>query len=198
MSRVKLFISKRSPKNNDYSSNDYVEYNPQNIETILVKFHRLHDQVTVLENSLKNAEDRSNYFEDLLAKFKTMFNDELTLFKLYKSHIFLLNQTVRENELFIKELDRELKNYFESSEHDQNEHDKEKFQTFKRIILRFFHQNNLCKSLLKQKIVDLNENIEHKNQLLEKIQDEIKSFYNPPSPLNLQKNKIELEQAVSL
>lgn len=149
-----------------------------------------------MEKSLKNAENRSNYYEDLFIKFQTMFNDELTLFKQYKSHIFLLNQTLRENELFIKELDRELKDYFESSDHNNNEEDKEKFMSFKRIVLRFFHQNNLSKSMLKQKLIDLNENIERKNHLLEKLQDEISSFYNPSSPLKLQKNKIELKQAV--
>lgn len=191
-----MFINRFSSRNSDDANSEYVEYNPQNIENILLKFHRMNKQVSALEHSLKDAEEKSTFYENLFTKFKSIFNEELALFKLYKSHIFLLNQTVRENELFIKELDRELKEYFDSPEHDVNERSKEKFTSFKRVILRFFHQNNMTKSMLKQKLSDLNESIEHKNKLLEKIQEEIQTYYNPPTPLNLQKNELKLKQAV--
>ena len=112
-----------------------------------------------------------------------IFKEEITLYRLHKSNISVLNQSVSENELFISEIKQQIEflldNNNNNSNNSSNDNGKDqKLTSFKRIVSRFFHQNEIFKSQTQQKISEINETIEKKNRQLERMNIEIESWNN--------------------
>ncbi len=160
---------------NNHTSN-YVEYNPQNLEPFSVKFDELSDYIEELKSSLKTAESKTNLYQDIIQRYKGIVKEELKLYQLHRSNMFLLNQTIKENEIFISELEQEVRSFVEAKA--ENTVEAERFASFKRVLLRFIHQNKLCKTLLKQKLSELNETIEQKSRQLERMHGDIHDSFD--------------------
>jgi chromosome segregation ATPase len=173
-----------------------VEYNPGNIENVLRKFDQLTEYINNLERSLKAAENKTLAYEDILQKYERIFKEEITLYRLHKSNISVLSKTFNENELFIHEIQDQIKNYVESDVDAKAK--TEKVTTFKRILSRFFHQNELHKFRVQQKINELNETIEQKNRLLERMHGEIETWYNHVNSPFVANQQITMKQACGL
>jgi hypothetical protein len=173
-----------------------VEYNPQNVENILLKFNELDEYVTNLENSLKLAEQKTNRYEDVLQKYKKVFKEEIMLYNLHKSNISVLTQKVSENDLFIIEIQRQIESLLEND--TDNEVDEEQLVSFRRIFSRFFHQNEIFKIRTQQKISEINEAIDQKNRQLERMNIEIDSWDRNEDISYLPSNAVPLRQACGL
>ena len=190
MSRLRIYVNKVLGKDREKNYNDYVEYNPQNIEKVLKKFDELTSYINSLEKSLKAAENKTNTYEDMLHKYEKMFKEEIALYRLHKSNVSVLNQTFNENELLIHEIQQQIRAFVDTEYVEENDDRK---ITFKRILSRFFHQNELHKFRVQQRLCELDETIEKKNRMLERMQGEIKTCYHQsdssfssPQPMSLQ------------
>lgn len=151
-----------------------IEYNPQNIENILKKFSELTNYINRLENSLKDAEDKTHMYEDKLLKYERIFKEEIALYRLHRSNISVINQTLNEDELFVNEIQEHIQSFI--SKQDNGNNKPEKRTPFDRIFSRYFHQNKLYKYRVRQKLSELNETIDKKNRLLERMQGEIQTW----------------------
>lgn len=193
MIRLRLYFGKILGKDRDKNFNDHVAYNPQNIEKVLKKFDELNCHINALEKSLKEAENKTSAYEDILLKYERIFKEEIALYRLHKSNISVLNQTFNENELFLHEIQHQIQSFvdIESKHNNKNE----KTTSFKRILSRFFHQNELHKSRVNQKLTELNETIEQKNRLLERMHGEIETWYNRVNSSLLPSQRIPINQA---
>ena len=158
---------------NGHHTSHHVEYNPQKIETILREFNKLSRYISNLENSLQVAENKKIAYEDMLHKYEKIVDQEIMLYELHKSNFLLLNQTVNENEAFIKELHQQIKSFLNSGSNPETKNDK--ITSFKRILSRFVHQNEVQISRIQQRLTELDEMIEHKNRLLERMYFDVKS-----------------------
>jgi len=191
--RFRISFYKIFGKSQEKKCNDYVEYNPENIENVLKKFDRLNEYINSLEKSLKAAESKTLAYEDILQKYERIFKEELNLYRLHKSNVSVLNQTFNENELFIHEIEHQIYSYVNND--SESEVGKERMTTFKRILSRFFHQNQLHKFRIQQKINELNETIEQKNRMLERMHSDIETWYNQVESPFISSQNVSAKQA---
>ncbi|MBD3288858.1 hypothetical protein GF337_08660 [candidate division KSB1 bacterium] len=176
MFRLRMQLQKFFAKDKEKNIDNIVEYNPQNIENVLQKFDRLTEYIDNLEKSLKAAETKSLAYEDILHKYERIFKEEITVYRLHKSNISVLNKTFNENELFLHEIENQIRS-FVSSDTEKPKNHNERISSVRRILSRFFHQNELHKSRVQQKINELNETIEQKNRLVERMHGEIENWH---------------------
>ena len=102
----------------------------------------------------------------------------------------MLNETMKENEVFMLELEQEFLNFINSQ--SENTDKKEKSSSFKRIMLRFIQQNKMSKLQLKEKLTELNETIEQKNRLIERMQNEVKISGDSDDASSLPSQRVSL------
>ena len=169
-------LQKFFAKDKEKDINKIVEYNPKNIDNVLQKYNKLTQYINNLEKSLKAAETKSLVYEDILQKYERIFKEEITVYRLHKSNISVLNQTFNENELFLHEIENQIRSFVNNGNEKSNNN--ERVSSVRRILTRFFHQNELHKSRVQQKIDELNETIEQKNRLVERMHGEIENCFN--------------------
>ena len=177
-------------KHREKKYNENIEYNPQNIENVLKKFSELEIYVNDLENSLKAAENKTHIYEDILLKYDRLFKEEINIYRLHKSNISILNQTLNENEIFFSEIQHQIKTFVDTFNTSPKE-----VTSFKRVFSRFFHQNKLYKSRVAQKLSELNETIDKKNRLLERMHGEIQSWNDQRNTRLLPAQQVSIKQA---
>ena len=176
MFRLRMQLQKFFAKDKEKDINKIVEYNPKNIDNVLQKYNKLTQYINNLEKSLKAAETKSLVYEDILQKYERIFKEEITVYRLHKSNISVLNQTFNENELFLHEIENQIRSFVNNGNEKSNNN--ERVSSVRRILTRFFHQNELHKSRVQQKIDELNETIEQKNRLVERMHGEIENCFN--------------------
>lgn len=176
MFRLRMQLQKFFAKDKEKDINKIVEYNPINIENVLQKYNKLTQYINNLEKSLKAAETKTLAYEDILQKYERIFKEEITVYRLHKSNISVLNQTFNENELFLHEIENQIRSFVNTG--TEKTHNNERISSVRRILTRFFHQNELHKSRVQQKIDELNETIEQKNRLVERMHGEIENWFN--------------------
>lgn len=169
---------------------EYVEYNPQNLENILIQVEQLNKYIGHLESSLKAVENKKNSCEKIVSKYNEILREQLKLYHIHRSNIFMLNETIKDNEVFIRELEQEFMNFIDSS--TEKKVKQEKALSFKRIMLRFFQQNKMSKSQLKEKLAELNETIEQKNRLIERLHNEVQIPSHPENESPLPSQRVAL------
>jgi hypothetical protein len=177
-------------ENRENSMNEYVEYNPQNLENILLKVEQLNKYIAHLESSLKAAENKKDSYKNILMKYKEILDEQLKLYQLHRSNMYMLNETMKENEVFMLELEQEFLSYVNSQ--SENTDKNEKSLSFKRIMLRFIQQNKMSKLQLKEKLTELNETIEQKNRLIERMQNEVKISSDSDDASSLPSQRVSL------
>jgi len=185
---VRAFFYKLWGKYQLKKANDLIEYNPQNIERLLQKYSEQNQYINNLENSLKEAENKSTILEDIIFRYEKIVREEIALYRLHKSNFSVLSRTYNENELLIDEIQHQLHSFITTSSKS------EEVTPFKRIFTRFFHQNELYKSRVSQKMVEIDETIEKKNRLLERMQSEMQNWNNS-KPRLLSSQQVSVKQA---
>ncbi|MBN2010506.1 hypothetical protein JW960_14260 [candidate division KSB1 bacterium] len=147
-----------------------VQYNPEKIESILKEFDDLSIYASDLENLLRIAEQKTHAYEDLLHKYQKIFLEEMSTFRLQLSNISVLNRNFCENELFLSEIQQQLQSFVHENDHSDCQN------PVGRLFDRFFHQNELYKTRTRQKLSELNESIEQKKRLLDRMQHDLVSW----------------------
>ena len=170
--------------------NKFVEYNPEKIEEIIKKYNELNDYTTDLEKLLKTAEQKTHTYEDILLKYEKILNEEISLYNLQQSNISLLNKDFNENEIFINEIQLQIQTFFKKSKQKNKP-----APTFNRLISRFFHQNELYKARTQKKLCELNETIDKKNRMIERMHHEITSWDNEADASYSSSQQLSLKQA---
>ena len=153
-----------------------IEYNPQNVEDVLQKFSDLNKYINSLETLLQAAESKTQQYEDKLLKYERIFKEEMDLYRLHRSNISVLNQTLGENEVYVNELQDQIKSFLDTQKNITKY--AKQVTPFKRIFTRFFHQNKLYKYRVAERLTELNETIDKKNRLIERMHGEIQNW-NP-------------------
>lgn len=187
--QLQKFFAKDKEKN----INKIVEYNPINIENVLQKYDKLTQYINNLEKSLKAAETKTLAYEDILQKYERIFKEEITVYRLHKSNISVLNQTLNENELFLHEIENQIRSFVSTGTEKPNSN--ERVSSVRRILTRFFHQNELHKSRVQQKIDELNETIEQKNRLVERMHGEIENWFDQQDSSFIPPQQTSVKQA---
>lgn len=183
---IKNAFHKKQEKNSD----SIVEYNPEKIQNVLKKYDELTNYVLNLENLLKKAEKKTHSYEDILSKYEKLVKEEISLYRLQQSNVSILNKNFNENELFLHEIQRQIQSFLDK---DYKTSDN---PTFQRLFNRFFHQNELYKSRTHKKLIELNETIEKKNRMLERMQHEITSGDKNANNSYMSPKQLSLKHAV--
>lgn len=140
-------------------------------EILELKVNQMNNQLNSLEKSLGELQAKIKAYHDIILKYETVFHEEISLYRLQKTKLSTLQQAFENQELFTKEIEQHITSYL--SETPKPGHS---FSTFKRIIVRFFHQNKLNQCHTNLKISEIEELINKKQQLLERFQSEVKSW----------------------
>lgn len=135
--------------------------------------HRSFDdnQLHQLEKSLMELKDKIREYHNIILKYETFFREEISLFRLQKTKLTTMQEAFQHQELFTKEIEQHISSYIIQHSPQENNH-----SSFKRIILRFFHQNRFNQSCAHSKISEIEEIISKKQQLLENLQTEVQNW----------------------
>ncbi len=155
----------------DRDKEQSVQYNPEKIESILKEFDELSTYATDLEKLLQIAEKKTHAYEDILQKYQRLFQEQINAYQLQETDLSLLTRNYDDNESFLQEIQHHLQVFAKrQSESDEQE------CVLSRLLERFFHQNELYKMRTRKKLTELNEAIEQKRRMLERIQSDLVSW----------------------
>jgi len=133
--------------------------------------NQMNNHIDKLEKSLGELQAKIREYHNIILKYETFFREEITLFRLQKTKLTTMQEAFLNQELFTKEIEQHISSYIIEQSHQENNH-----SSFKRIILRFFHQNRFNQSNANLKISEIEEIISKKQQLLENLQTEVQNW----------------------
>ncbi|MCI0495214.1 hypothetical protein L0Z72_09395 [candidate division KSB1 bacterium] len=137
----------------------------------MVEDNQMNNHIDNLERSLGELQAKIREYQNIILKYETFFREEITLFRLQKTKLTTMQEAFQNQELFTKEIEQHISSYIIEQSHQENTH-----SSFKRIILRFFHQNRFNQSCAHLKISEIEEIISKKQQILEKLQTEVQNW----------------------
>ena len=147
------------------------DYESDNSEKIELKVSQMNNQIQNLEKSIGELQAKVKAYHDIILKYESIFREEILLYRLQKSKLTTMKEAFHNQELFTKEIEQHVSSYITPLPQQDN-----KFSSFKRIILRFFHQNRLNQSHTNLKISEIEDLINKKQQLLERFQTDVKNW----------------------
>lgn len=163
----------RKPGNEPNSSaiDGILEYESNNSEVLELTVNQMNNQIKNLENSIGKLRAKVKAYHDLILKYESILREEILLYRLQKSKLTTMQEAFHDQELFAKEIEQHVTFYINNATQQSHNH-----STFKRIVLRFFHQNRHNQSNVNMKISEIEELIYKKQQLLDRFQTDIKNW----------------------
>ena len=169
---MNISICEKPYHNNCKQAFDQIfEHNSNDSINRTVEGNQMNNRIDKLEQSLGELQARIREYHKIILKYETFFREEITLFRLQKTKLTTMQEAFQSQELFTKEIEQHISNYIAEHVHQQNN-----YSTFKRIIIRFFHQNRFNQSNANLKISEIEEIISKKQQLLENLQREVQNW----------------------
>ena len=151
----------------------FIEYDPENLEKLIMQVNQMNNYIANLEQSLDELETKIRAYQKIILKYESIFNEEIGIYRLQKSKLTTLQEAFHRQELFSKEIEQQLSNFI--NDYLQQKNTKNLFSTIKRILLRFCHQNQLHQTTTDSRIADIEDAIHNKQQLLERFQTDVKN-----------------------
>lgn len=147
------------------------DYEQKKSEKLEQKVDQMNSHIKNLEKSIGQLQAKIKAYNDIILKYESIFREEILLYRLQKTKLSTMQNAFHNQELFTKEIEQHVTSYL----NDALRQNKNK-STFKRIILRFFHQNKLNQCNTNIKISEIENIINKKHQLLERFQTEVKNW----------------------
>ncbi len=171
---------RKAAKNSDTAASDsFLKYDLNNSETIELKIGQMNNQIRNLEKSIGELQAKVKAYHDIILRYESVFREEISLYKLQKSKLATLQAAFLHQQNFAREIEQQISSYLNETPHHRSVH-----STFKRIILRFFHQNKLNQSTANSKLSEIERIIHQKQQLLERFQADVRNC-NTKNPLSI-------------
>lgn len=163
---------RKAAKSSDTAANDsLLKFDLSNSESIELKIGQMNNQIRSLEKSIGELQAKVKAYRDIILRYETAFREEISLYKLQKCKLATLQAAFLHQQNFAKEIEQQLNSYLnETPPHQKSAH-----STFRRIILRFFHQNKLNQNCTNLKISEIERIIHQKQQLLEQFQEDVRN-----------------------
>jgi len=181
----------------DSLMNRFVEFDPQNFEKVMNQISQQRSLIESLEKNNSELEERLTAFQNIILEYESIVREEISLYRLQKSKLTTIEKAFEESESFGKEVEQQITTFIDSYSPQETIHDK--FDSLKRIIFRFFHQNKVNKKDTLTKLTEINELICNKQQLLDRFQLDVKCWKkNMSLSLNASKPTPKIKQAVGL
>jgi vacuolar-type H+-ATPase subunit I/STV1 len=149
----------------------FIDHDGNDSENRTVEGNQMNNQIEKQEKSLGELQAKIREYQNIILKYETFFREEITLFRLQKTKLTTMQEAFQNQELFTKEIEQHISLYITEQSHQEN-----KYTSFKRIILRFFHQNRFNQSCAHLKISEIEENISKKQRILENLQTEVQNW----------------------
>lgn len=147
------------------------DHNGNDSENRMVEGNQMNNHNDKIEKSLGELQAKITEYQNIILKYETFFREEITLFRLQKTKLTAMQEAFQNQELFTKEIEQHISSYITEQSHQENNH-----SSFKRIILRFFHQNRFNQSCAHLKISEIEEIISKKQRILENLQTEVQNW----------------------
>ncbi len=172
MYNLDVAMFRTAAKNSDTAASDsFLKFDLNNSETIELKIGQMNNQIRNLEKSIGELQAKVKAYHDIILRYETAFREEISLLKLQKCKLATLQAAFLHQQNFAREIEQQINSYLnEAPSHQQSAH-----STFRRIILRFFHQNKLNQSNTNLKISEIERIIHQKQQLLERFQADVRN-----------------------
>lgn len=172
MNDLDINIFDRPGHNSCLRSYDNIfEHDANDPENHTVEGNQMNNHIDKLEKSLGELQAKIREYHNIILKYETFFREEITLFRLQKTKLTAMQEAFQNQELFTKEIEQHISSYIIQHSHQENNH-----SSFKRIIIRFFHQNQFNQSNANLKISEIEEIITQKQRLLENLQTEVQNW----------------------
>ena len=164
----------------------------------MAQVNHLNTYNSSLEKSLGELEAKVKAYQGIMLKYESIFREEILLYRLEKSKLTAVQEAFQGYELFAKEIEQQISIFLTDFSPGNNQPNK--ISTFKRILLRFFHQNRLNHSSTDKKLNDIDNLINQKQQMLERFHTDIKNWKKKlrVSLPSSNSQPMQLKQAVSL
>lgn len=147
------------------------DYEQKKSEKLEQKVDQMNSHIKNLEQSIDQLQAKVKAYNDIILKYESIFREEILLYRLQKSKLTTMQDAFHNQELFTKEIEQHVTSYLRDALKQRKNS-----STFKRILLRFFHQNKLNQCNTNNKISEIEDIINKKHQLLERFQAEIKNW----------------------
>ena len=147
------------------------DYEHKKSEKLEQKVDQMNSHIKNLEQLIDQLQAKVKAYNDIILKYESIFREEILLYRLQKSKLTTMQDAFHNQELFTKEIEQHVASYLRDALKQRKNN-----STFKRIILRFFHQNKLNQCNTNNKISEIEDIINKKHQLLERFQAEIKNW----------------------
>lgn len=151
--------------------NGIFDYEQNNSEKLKQKVDQMNSQIKNFEQSIGELQAKVKAYNDIILKYESIFREELLLYRLQKTKLTTMQEAFHNQESFTKEIEQHVTSYINDTPKQNN-----RYSTFKRIILRFFHQNKLNQCNTNMKISEIEELINKKHQLFERFQSDVKNW----------------------
>jgi len=196
--RLNLSFNKSpEPETKDTLLHRFIEFDPKNFEKLMAQVSQQSSLIHDLEKTNEELEARLTAFQDIILKYETIFREEIILYRLQKSKLTAIEKAFENSESFSKEIEHQITSFIDSYSPQENKNNR--FDSLKRIILRFFHQNKLNKKGTLSKLTEINELINDKQQLLERYHTDVKNWKKKMSiSLKSSKPPAMIKQVVGL
>ena len=178
MFRLNLHFKAPGQDPNNIQLEKIYEYYPQKKKQLRVKVEQMNSHIAILEKSLKESEEKANQYKNIILKYDSVLHEEINLYRLQKSKIETIKDAYNSNEIFMQDIKNQLCSLIELS--SQNQESPPKISPLKRIFVRFFHQKELNQKFTDEKLLEIEQVINEKQQLLDSFYTELKTANNPP------------------
>ncbi len=134
---------------------------------------KLSTEIIQLRQTLQKKTKLIQQLKDLLARYETFFMEEVTFFQTQQAKIALINQTYKQIENFIKDVDNQISNL--SAEISEDSLTSSTIP-LKRILSRFLRQKDFYQRQAQEQFENLDQVISERRKRVETLRDEIESI----------------------
>ncbi|MCD4666113.1 MAG: hypothetical protein K8R68_12650 [Bacteroidales bacterium] len=176
MFSLNLFSRKPGHEPNFIPVGNLYEFAPHKIKQLMVEVDQLNSYIATLEKSIKKREEKNNAYKNIIVKYDSVIREDISVHKLQKVKIETIEDAYNNYEIFMKEIADQIFSLTESFPK------KQKPPTcpspLKRILLRFIHQKELNQKLTDNKLDEIKQVINKKQQLLETYHSDLDTLKN--------------------
>ena len=151
--------------------NGIFNYDVNHTENLKIQVDKMSNQIKHLEKSLYDLRTKLKAYQNIILTYESIFQEEISIYRLQKSKLTTMEEAFHSQEIFTREIEQHITSFITKPPKQDT-----KFSSFRRIILRFFHQNKLNKTNTNTKISELQKLIDKKQQLLEKFQTDVENW----------------------
>jgi len=164
-------LRKPGDKHNPATLNGFFNYGANKPDHTKAQVDEMSNQIRNLKKSLGELQSKIKAYQDIILKYESIFREEILLYRLQKSKLTTVQEAFHDQELFTREIEQHITSYI--SNPPKKKHD---LSSFRRIILRFFHQNKINRCDTHSRISEIENLINQKQQLLEKFQTDVENW----------------------